>query len=78
MEYLVFKKVKLIEIKYIFLFYFKNQLKFLGVWLLLFFKVIFIWKCIKIKFFYFLKIIFDISTWKWSENIKKKFKQKNK
>jgi hypothetical protein len=29
------------------------------------------WKYIKIKFFYFLKIIFDISTSKLSENIKK-------
>jgi len=41
--------------------YFKGYLK---VFLLLFFKVFFIQKYIKIIFFYFLKIIFDISTLK--------------
>jgi hypothetical protein len=41
----------------------------LGVWL--FFKVFFIWKCIKIIYiFIFFKIIFDISTSKWSKNTK--------
>jgi hypothetical protein len=34
---------------------------YLEVWLQLFFKVLFIYKCIKIIFFYFLKIIFDIT-----------------
>ena len=32
------------------------------VWLWLLFKVFFTWKCIKIIYFYFLKIIFDISA----------------
>ena len=40
------------------------------VWLRLLFKVLFTWKCIKIMYFYFLKIIFDISTSKWSKNTK--------
>jgi hypothetical protein len=40
------------------------------VWLWLLFKVIFTWKCIKIIFFYFLKIIFDINTSKQYENTK--------
>ena len=40
------------------------------VWLRLFFKVIFIWKCIKIIYFYFLKIIFNISASKWSKTLK--------
>jgi hypothetical protein len=35
-----------------------------GVWLLLLFKVIFTHKYIKIIFFYFLKIIFDINILK--------------
>jgi len=34
----------------------------LEVWLRLFFKVLFIPKCIKMIFFYFLKIIFEISA----------------
>jgi len=34
------------------------------------FKVIFILKYIKIIYFYFLKIIFNISILKWYENIK--------
>ena len=34
-------------------------------------KYFFVQKYIKIKFFYFLKIIFNISTLKQSENIKK-------
>jgi predicted metal-binding protein len=34
----------------------------LRVWLRLLFKVLFTWKCIKIYFFNFLKIIFDISA----------------
>jgi len=41
----------------------------LGVWLWLFFKVLFTRKCIKI--IYFKKIIFDISITKWFKNIKK-------
>jgi len=49
----------------------KTYIKCLVVmWLLLIFKVLFTWKCIKI-FFYFLKIIFYISASKWSENTKK-------
>ena len=45
----------------------------------LFFKIFFVLKYIKIIFFYFLKIIFDISTLKWSKNIKKNsFKIKKK
>ena len=42
------------------------------------FKMFFVQKYIRVKFFYFLKIIFDISTSKRSENTKKKFKQKKK
>jgi hypothetical protein len=38
---------------------------------LLVFKIFFIRKYIKINFFYFLKIIFNISTSKWFENTKK-------
>jgi hypothetical protein len=34
----------------------------LGVWLWLFFKVLFTQKSVPIIFFYFLKIIFEIST----------------
>jgi hypothetical protein len=34
-------------------------------------KYFFIWKYIKIIFFYFLKIIFDINILKWFRNIKK-------
>jgi hypothetical protein len=38
-------------------------------------RLLFTWKCIKIiLFFYFLKIIFDISTSKRLENTKKKKK----
>jgi hypothetical protein len=36
----------------------------LRVWLWLFFKVFFMPKCIKMMFFYFLKIIFEISQLK--------------
>jgi hypothetical protein len=39
----------------------------LGVWLRLFFKVFFMPKCIKIIFFYLLKIIFEISASKQSK-----------
>jgi hypothetical protein len=46
----------------------------LGVWLRLFFKVLFMLKCIKMMFFYFLKIIFKISTSKRSKTYKKKIK----
>jgi hypothetical protein len=42
----------------------------LGVWLWLFFKVLFTQKNMSIIFFYFLKIIFEINTSKWFENIK--------
>jgi hypothetical protein len=42
----------------------------LEVWLWLFFKVLFTQKSVSIIFFYFLKIIFEISTSKWFENIK--------
>jgi len=45
---------------------------------MLFFKVFFVWKCIKIiYFFYFLKFIFDINILKYFKNKKiffKKFK----
>jgi hypothetical protein len=57
---------------------------FCRVWLRLLFKMFFIHKYIKIIFFYFLNIIFNISTSKWFENIKniliwrKKNKNKNK
>ena len=37
----------------------------------LFSKIFFIWKYIKIIFFYFLKIIFNINILKWFRNIKK-------
>ena len=40
-------------------------------WLWWFFKVIFILKCIKMMFFYFLKFIFEISTSKRSKTKKK-------
>ena len=40
-------------------------------WLRLIFKVIFMPKYIKIIFFNFLKIIFKISTSKWSKKYKK-------
>jgi len=44
-----------------------------------FLKVFFTWKCIKIIFLNFLRIIFDISASKWSENSKKNWsKEKNK
>jgi len=42
----------------------------LKVWLWLLFKVLFTQKSMPIIFFYFLKIIFEISTLKWFENIK--------
>jgi len=42
----------------------------LEVWLWLFFKVFFTQKNMSMIFFYFLKIIFEISTSKWFENIK--------
>jgi hypothetical protein len=42
-----------------------------------FFKVYFVWKYIKIIFFYFLKFIFDISKSKRSKNKKNNLKQKN-
>jgi hypothetical protein len=45
-------------------------------WLRLLFKVFFIRKCIKIIFKK--KIIFDISTSKWFENIKKNINLKQK
>ena len=45
--------------------------KLLRVKLWLFFKVFFIWKCIKIIFFYLLKIIFDIGTSKQYKKTKK-------
>jgi len=51
------------------------------VWLWLLFKVLFTWKCIKIIYFYFLKIIFDINASKWSKRTKKILiwsKEKNK
>ena len=41
-------------------------------------SIFFVQKYIKIKFFYFLKIIFDINISKQSENIKKKFILKKK
>jgi hypothetical protein len=34
------------------------------------FKVFFVWKCIKIIFFYFLKFIFDINILKYFKNKK--------
>jgi len=48
-----------------------NSRVYLRMWLRLFFKVIFIRKYIKIIFFYFEKIIFNINTSKWLENTKK-------
>jgi hypothetical protein len=43
----------------------------LRVWLQVFFKVFFVLKCIKIMFFYFKKIIFEISALKQSKTYKK-------
>jgi len=40
------------------------EMRCLKVWLRLLFKVFFMLKCIKIKFFYFLKIIFEMSILK--------------
>jgi hypothetical protein len=48
------------------------------VWLLLFFKVLFLPKYIKMMFFYFLKIIFETSASKQSKTHKKLFFNKNK
>ena len=45
----------------------------LRVWLRLLFKVLFVLKCIKMIFFYFLKIIFKISASKRFKTHKKKF-----
>jgi len=53
------------------------DLKCLQVWLRLFFKVFFLINILK-YFFYFLKIIFDISASKLSENIKKYINLKKK
>jgi len=39
------------------------------------FKIFFVYKYIKIKFYYFKKIIFNISTSKQSKNIKKYLKK---
>jgi len=50
----------------------------LGVWLWLFFKVLFTQKNMPIIFFYFLKIIFEINISKWFENIKNILLQKKK
>ena len=44
---------------------------YLEVWLQLFFKVLFTQKYIKIIFFFFLKVFFDISILKWYKNTKK-------
>ena len=41
-------------------------------------RLLFIKKCIKIIFFYFFKIIFDISASKLSKNTKKNIKLKQK
>ena len=50
----------------------KTYIKYLVVvWLRLLFKMLFTWKCIKIIYFYFKKIIFDISASKWFKNTKK-------
>ena len=46
------------------------ELKWLELWLRLWFKVFFVEKHIKIIFYYFLKIIFEINTSKRSKNIK--------
>jgi len=46
------------------------SVRVLGVWLWLLFKVFFTQKSVPIIFFYFLKIIFEISVSKWFENIK--------
>jgi len=43
----------------------------IGVWLQLLFKVFFVPKCIKMMFFYFLKIIFEISASKRSKTYQK-------
>jgi len=48
-----------------------NTHAYLGVWLRLLFKVTFVPKCIKIMFFYFLKIIFKISVLKQSKTYEK-------
>jgi len=53
-------------------------LVFLGIWLRLLFKVLFVSKCIKIMFFYFLKSIFKISASKRSKTKKKKKINKKK
>ena len=50
----------------------------LEVWLWLLFKVFFTQKSMPIIFFYFLKIIFEISTLKWFENIKNILIQRKK
>jgi len=48
-----------------------NTYSCLGVWLLLFFKIFFVSKYIKIMFFYFKKFIFKISVSKRSKTHKK-------
>jgi len=48
-----------------------NYMVCLGIWLWLLFKVLFMLKYIKIIFFYFLKIIFEISTSKRFKTHKK-------
>ena len=50
----------------------------LWVWLWLLFKVFFTYKSMPIMLFYFLKIIFEINTSKWFENIKKHINLKQK
>jgi len=50
----------------------------LKVWMILFFKVFFICKYIKIISIYFLKNIFNINLLKWYENIKKNINLKEK
>jgi hypothetical protein len=49
----------------------KNSMRYLEIWLLLPFKIFFIHKNIKMIFFYFKKIIFNISILEKFENIKK-------